>query len=102
MEVNSMQVQAIGILWFKDAIQYHEYKKIFTDSKVLSDSYSDWLKGAEKLVKRYESGGTTVIKAYAEPSEFVTWCGANGKGINSEGRMAFANTKAYEYLVSKG
>jgi uncharacterized membrane protein len=101
LEVYSMQVQALGILWFKDASQYHEYKKIFTDSKVLSNNYTDWLRDAEKIVKRYENSGSTVIKAYAEPSEFLKWCSANGETIDSKGRMAFANAKAYEYLVSK-
>lgn len=97
-----MQVQALGILWFKDATQYTEYKKIFTDSQVLSESFTEWLRDAEKIVKRYENGGATIIKAYAEPAEFLSWCHANGKTVDSEGRMAFANFKAYEYLISKG
>lgn len=96
-----MQVQALGIMWFKDADQYHQYRKIFTDSEVLSVSYSDWLRDAEKIVNRYQNSGTTVIKAYAEPSEFLSWCLANGKTVDSEGRMAFANAKAYEHLISK-
>ena len=29
-----MKVQAIGLFWFRDAIQYHEFKKIFTDADV--------------------------------------------------------------------
>jgi len=96
-----MQVQAYGIFWFKDAAQYHEYKTIFTDSVVLAVSFSDWLKDANKIVKRFESQGATIVKAYAEPSEFVAWCSSNGKTVNAEGRMAFANSKAHEYLVSK-
>jgi hypothetical protein len=59
------------------------------------------IRDAEKIVKRYENSGSTVIKAYAEPSELLKWCSANGETIDSKGRMAFANAKAYEYLVSK-
>ena len=57
-----MKVQAVGLFWFRDAIQYHELKNIFTDADVLSDSYTEWKHDAEKLIKRVERGGNELLK----------------------------------------
>ncbi len=63
-----MKVQAVGLFWFRDAIQYHELKNIFTDADVLSDSYTEWKHDAEKLIKRVERSGQRVIKVEADTS----------------------------------
>lgn len=97
-----MKVQAVGILWFRDAGQYHEFKKIFTDADVLSDSYTEWKHDAEKLIKRVEKNGQRVIKAEAETAEFIAWCKKEGIGFDAEGRMQFASFKAYQQLLSEG
>lgn len=96
-----MNVQAVGIFWFRDALQYHEYKKIFTDADVLSDSYTGWKKDAEKLIKRVERNGQRVIKAEAETAEFITWCVEHDVSIDAKGRMQFASFKAHQLLVSE-
>lgn len=96
-----MNVQAVGIFWFRDALQYHEYKKIFTDADVLADSYAGWKKDAEKLIKRVERNGQRVIKAEAETAEFITWCVEHDVGIDAKGRMQFASFKAHQQLISE-
>ncbi|RUR94739.1 hypothetical protein PB16LOC_01036 [Pectobacterium versatile] len=96
-----MKVQAVGIFWFRDAIQYHEYKKIFTDADVLATSYTEWKRNAEKLIKRIEGKGQRVIKVEAETAEFITWCVSHNTGIDAEGRMQFASFKAHQQLLSE-
>lgn len=96
-----MQVQATGILWFKDAEQYHEYKKVFTDSGVLSPSYTGWRKQADKLVKQFERQGNRLIKVEAEVSEFLAWCRGNNTTVDAEGRSKFASFKAHQQLLSE-
>lgn len=96
-----MKIQTVGIFWFRDALQYHEYKKIFTDADVLADSYTDWKRDAEKLIKRVERNGQRVIKAQAETAEFIRWCVEHSVGIDAEGRMQFASFKAHQKLVSE-
>ena len=96
-----MKVQAVGLFWFRDAIQYHELKNIFTDADVLSDSYTEWKHDAEKLIKRDERSGQRVIKVEADTAEFIAWCTSEGIGINAEGRMQFASFKAYQQLLSE-
>ncbi|EBZ2142400.1 hypothetical protein D8R48_18045 [Salmonella enterica subsp. enterica serovar Newport] len=96
-----MKVQAVGIFWFRDTLQYHEYKKIFTDADVLAASYTDWKRDAEKLIKRVERNGQRVIKAEAETAEFITWCVDHGIGIDAKGRAQFASFKAHQQLVGK-
>ncbi|MBS3894987.1 hypothetical protein [Serratia marcescens] len=95
-----MKIQAVGILWFRDAAQYHEYKQIFTDADVLAPSYTDWKRDAERLVKRVERNGQRVIKVDAETTEFISWCTSEGIGLNAEGRMQFASFKAYQNLLN--
>ncbi|EEQ4682682.1 TPA: hypothetical protein ACHIDC_004269 [Escherichia coli] len=96
-----MKVQAVGLFWFRDAIQYHELKKILTDADALPDSYTEWKYNAEKLIKRLERGGQRVIKAEADTAEFIDWCTSEGIGLNAEGRTRFASFKAYQNLLSK-
>lgn len=96
-----MKVQAVGVFWFRDALQYHEYKKIFTDANGLPVSYTTWKRNTEKLIKHVERNGQRVIKAEAETSEFITWCVSHGAGINAEGRIAFSNFKAHQQLLSE-
>lgn len=96
-----MKVQAVGIFWFRDAIQYHEYKKIFTDADGLATSYSTWKRNTEKLIKRVERNGQRVIKAEAETAEFITWCVSHNAGIDAKGRTQFASFKAHQQLISE-
>lgn len=94
-----MDVKALGMLWFKDDIQYLKYQIIFTDKYVLSDSYVEWHRDAITIIKLYKDNGVKIFKAYAEPEEFVTWCFLNGKTLDSEGRMAFSRAKASDDLT---
>ena len=78
-----------------------ERRRDAADADVLADSYTDWKRDAEKLIKRVERQGQRVIKAEAETAEFISWCVERGVGIDAEGRMQFASFKAHQKLVSE-
>ncbi|ORJ18919.1 hypothetical protein BS639_22830 [Rouxiella silvae] len=97
-----MKNQAVGVLWFRNVIEYSEYRKLFTDTHTLPESYSEWLLDAEKVIQLYENEEVNIFKVEAEPIDFRCWCILNGQSIDSEGRIAFANAKAQECALKNG
>jgi len=91
-----MEIKAIGILWFTNSTQYAQYLAIFDDASVMAPTYAKWQKRAAEVYETALRSGKDVIKVYAGADEFKTWCIANGKGLNAEGRMNFAAFKAGE------
>lgn len=96
--MSTMQVSAVGMLWFRNATQYAEYMAIFEDAQVMSPTYSGWLKRANSLYENVLRQGGTVIKVHASPEEWRAWCVEHGHGLNADGRMTFASFKAAEKI----
>lgn len=93
-----MGISAVGMLWFKNTAQYTEYLAIFEDAEVMSPTFAKWQKRATEIYENAVRSGASVIKVHASPDEFKAWCISNTKGLNSEGRTAFAAFKAGEKL----
>lgn len=89
-----MGISAVGMLWFTNSAQYAEYMAIFEDSNVMSPTYARWKKRATEMYESVLRSGKDAIKVHASPDEFSAWCHSNAKGLNAEGRMAFAAFKA--------
>lgn len=89
------EIQAIGILWFKDEARYREYKRIITDPDALGNNYTSWMFKSQKFINLFESNGFHVIKIEAEVSEFVHWCTLHGISLNSTGLKRFASFKTH-------
>ena len=94
--METIGIRAIGVLWFKNSTQYAEYLAVFDDAHVMAASFSKWQKRAAEVYETALRSGKEVIKVYAGIDEFKAWCIANRKGLNAEGRMAFAAFKAAE------
>ncbi|MGN0924739.1 hypothetical protein [Ectopseudomonas mendocina] len=94
--MSTMQVSAVGMLWFRNATQYAEYMAIFEDAQVMSPTYSQWLKRATNMYENLLRQGHVAVKVQATPNEWRTWCSANGHRLDAAGRMAFANFKTAE------
>jgi hypothetical protein len=94
--METMDIKAIGILWFENSRQYAEYLAVFDDASDMAPTYGKWQKRAAEVYETALRSGKNVIKVNASVDEFRTWCIANGKGLNAEGRMNFAAFKAGE------
>lgn len=94
--MSTMQISAVGMLWFRNATQYAEYMELFEDSHVMPATYSSWQKRAIQMYENLMRGGHVAVKVQASPEEFRAWCTAHDHGLNASGRMAFASFKAAE------
>lgn len=97
--MTGLQVNAVGMLWFRNATQYAEYLALFEDGHILPQSFSKWQKMATNMYESQIRNGMVVIKAEATPDEFKAWCSANGHRLNAEGRIKFGAFKAHEKLL---
>lgn len=87
-----------GVFCYKDESQYNELLTIFTDAHNLPATFDKWEQLNDKAVKTAESSGVIAIRVYTESAEaFVEFCRLHGKGLNAEGRLHFANLKAFEH-----
>lgn len=96
--METMGISAVGMLWFTNSAQYAEYMALFEDAETMSPTYAKWQKRATDIYENAVRSGSNVIKVHASPDEFKSWCVANSKGLNSEGRMAFAAFKARDKI----
>ena len=91
-----MSVQIAGVAWYAEE-NYDRLRKLFKDGAKLPETYAEWLERAEQAIKQIEGGGAVkALKVNIDPDEFPAWCRANGHDVDSRGRIAFANRKAYE------
>lgn len=90
-----MQIQIIGMAWFKPE-NYLQLRRMFEDGHKLHHTYPEWLKAAQTGYERFEAQGARVIRVDIDPSQFPTWCKANGMKLNAQARMAYANSVAYQ------
>lgn len=96
--METMGISAVGMLWFTSAGQYKDFLVIFEDANVLPGTFSKWQERASQMHDNVINKGGVIIKAYASPDEFRTWCATNNHGLNAEGRMAFASFKAAQKI----
>ena len=93
-----MGISAVGMLWFSSAGQYKDFLAIFEDRGGMPSTFSRWQERAAQMHDNVISKGGVIIKAYASPDEFRSWCGAHNHGLNADGRMAFASFQAAQKI----
>lgn len=87
-------MHAIGIAWYaRDT--YLQTKAAMDDGHVLPDTFDEWERKAQQIRKQYLAQGVMVVPANIELDAFTTWCRANGRNLDAQGRMDYANFIAY-------
>jgi hypothetical protein len=90
-----MQVQAVGIPWYREE-DFDRLRAMFSDGSKIGTTFGGWLHSAEAVYEKLTSEGHVVVKAYIDPETFPKWCAANGKELNAAGRNAYAGGCAAE------
>ncbi|HWL51317.1 MAG TPA: hypothetical protein VNQ90_02720 [Chthoniobacteraceae bacterium] len=90
-----MKIQVVGMAWYRRE-DYDSIRQIMDDGKALPPVYDDWLAAAERGFKKLTGDGLRIVRAEIDPATFPAWCATNGHKVNSDGRKAFANLRAFE------
>lgn len=89
------KIGLIGMVWYT-AEDFDKAKAVMTDTHTLHRTYAEWEAAAKNGERQLTAQGHKVIRATINPTEFVSWCRANGHNVDSNGRNAFANWAAME------
>lgn len=98
--VPAMQVQAIGIPWYRKE-DYPKLLGIFEDADKLPGAFEDWLSKAESVEKAQCQVGRNVFRVIIEPDAFPLWCASKGLKIDSHSRNVFVTHKVSEIVMGK-
>lgn len=93
------QVQAVGMPWF-DADDYETFRSVLPDRRWHS-TFAEWEAAAQENLKRLQDQGRRTIKAKVRSADFVVWCRATGRNVDSHALLAFANEAAYRAIAGE-
>jgi hypothetical protein len=80
----------VGLFWYRDENEYNLCTSQYVDDDLINDSFGEWLKRVENLVKQLEALNNTVVKVYPYPDFFI-WCKSVGVALDAASRNAYAS-----------
>jgi hypothetical protein len=86
------KLQGMAVAWMREA----DWPRWLEIDRDFQPDYRHWLKRMEDAVAQLKARGMPVIKVTIDPEEFLAWSKANGEGIGSIDRAAFAVMRAME------
>ena len=78
-----------AMVWYREE-DWEALLKIFSDSHLLPQSYSEWLEKAEEMAKKVEESGDIVMKVFIDPQTFPLWCQSKGREPDKHARTELA------------
>ena len=93
---------AVGVIWYKNKEDFIKARAIFTDAFLLPDTYEEFLTGFAEIESRVKASGKIMVKAELNPATFPGWCKERSLNVDANGRIAWANEKAVEFLKESG
>jgi len=88
-----MKLQGMAAAWFRRD-DWPRWLEIDPD---FQPDYEHWLKRMEAAVAQHQARGVPIIRTIIVPDEFLAWAKANGKGVGTMDRAAYAAFKAVEH-----
>ncbi|MDI9239881.1 hypothetical protein QLQ15_13295 [Lysobacter sp. LF1] len=86
-------IQVTGVPWF-EASDYESFKPLLPD-RYWHATFAEWEVAAVKTVKQFENQGLRVVKVSTTSAEFLAWCFASGRAIDTQSLIAFATEAAF-------
>lgn len=87
-----MQIQAAGLPWFAED-DYESFQRVLP-GRSWHPSYALWLQAAQQNFERLEASGVITVKAHVRSDDFVAWCNATGRDIDTKALTAWGNEAA--------
>lgn len=82
------QIQAHGMPWFYED-DYEAFRSVLPD-RSWHRTYREWEAAAEQNLQRPRNEGFRAVKAQVRSSEFIAWCAATGRNVDTEALTAWA------------
>ena len=81
-------VVVTGIAWYRES-DWPRVKTLFPDADELHDTYAEWLRSAESVVRHLGRGGVAARPFVIDIDHFIGWCSAQGRSLDAEARSAY-------------
>ena len=82
----------VGIAWYQPD-QWQRLLTVSVDKDKLEETYNEWIKEAERVIKELRRQGLYIIKVDVNIEELVAWCRKKKIPVNGEARSMYAAYK---------
>jgi predicted transcriptional regulator len=80
---------AIGVAWYQPD-QWKQLCDVSVDRDELEDTYEEWVRDAERFIKRLRQEGFQVVKVEITIADLLLWCESQKIAVNSQARSKYA------------
>jgi len=87
-----MKMQGLGVAWFRE----DDWPRWLAMDANFQPDYQHWLRRMNAVFTDLQAKGVPVVKVVLDPAEFLEWSSANGRGVGTGARAAFAAIKAMQ------
>ena len=81
---------SVGVGWYTE-VEWAKVKSAAVDSERFEETYTEWLKMAEKALVDLRATGIDAEKSYVNASEFLAWCLAHNRPNDGATRAQFVS-----------
>lgn len=94
-----MQVQIAGLPWF-DRDDYESFRPLLPDRQWHA-TFDEWERAALQTFERVKGQGITPVKAQVRSEDFVAWCRATGRRVDTKALLDFGNETAARVFMDQ-
>jgi hypothetical protein len=84
----------VGLAWSREA-DWLRAKELFPDADEVRDSYDEWLKSAEDLLKHLKRSGVAAEPYLMDIGDFLGWCLVHGRKRDAKARSEYVAEKIH-------
>jgi len=102
LRINGNELQAdtadhmiVALCWYQPE-EWKKLKQSATDAETLDDTYKDWKKNANDMIRLIRTAGRQVQKINLKIEDLEAWCKAESRDNNSAARSHYATAKALQ------
>lgn len=80
----------IGIVWYTET-EWKKMKEISSDSERLENSFEEWEKMSEKVLRDMKATGLIGEKVFINTNEFSIWCKIHSLPVDASSRSRYVS-----------
>jgi hypothetical protein len=91
----------VGVAWYRPE-QWQRLREISVDRDELDDTYQEWVRNVEKVIKELNRNGIQCVKVTVEVEELLHWCQSQNIPVNGEARSRYVTEKLPSEMEESG